>query len=63
MGAGQGEVTCDGVLVHADQASGGPGAAALAEMIQDIEGLRIGQSALLQDRALAFGEAAWQVRQ
>jgi hypothetical protein len=57
MGTGQGEVAGDGVLVHADQASGGPGAAALAEVIEDIEGLRIRQSASLQDRALALGEA------
>ena len=57
MGTGQGDVTCDGVLVHADQASGGPGPAALAEVIQDIEGLRIGQAGVLQDGTLAFGEA------
>src|SRR5512135_740505 len=57
MGAGQGEVACDGVLVHTHQASGGPRPATLAEVIQDIEGLRVGQSRLLQDGPLAFGEA------
>jgi hypothetical protein len=57
MGAGQGDVACDGVLVHAHQASGGPRPATLAEVIQDIEGRRVGQSRLLQDGPLAFGEA------
>jgi hypothetical protein len=57
MGAGHGDVTCDGVLVHADQATGGPGPAALAEVVQDVEGLGIRQPAVLQDGALALGEA------
>jgi hypothetical protein len=57
MRTGQGDVACDGVLVHADQATGGPGPAALADVIEDIEGLLVGQSGLLQDGAFAFGEA------
>jgi hypothetical protein len=57
MGTGPGEIAGDGILVHADQATGGPGPAPLAEVIQDVEGLRVGQSGLLQDRPLAFGEA------
>jgi hypothetical protein len=57
MGAGPGDEARDGVLVHADQAAGGPGAAALAEVLQDVEGLGIRQAASLQDGALAFGEA------
>src|SRR5512135_599354 len=57
MGAGQGDGTRECVLVHTDPAAGGPGPAALAEMIQDIEGLCVGQSGLLQDGALALGEA------
>jgi hypothetical protein len=57
MGTGFGEVAGHSVLVHADQAAGGPGPAALAEVIEEVEGLGIGQSGLLQDGALAFGEA------
>ena len=57
MGTGFGEVAGHGVLVHADQAAGGPGPAALAEVIEEVKGLGIGQSGLLQDGALAFGEA------
>src|SRR5512135_581134 len=57
MGAGPGDVTRDGVLVHAHQASGGPRPATLADGIQDIEGRRVGQSRLLQDGPRAFGGA------
>ena len=57
MGAGQGDVTRDGVLVHAHQASGGPRPATLADVMQDIEGRRVGPSRMLQDDPLAFGEA------
>jgi hypothetical protein len=57
MGTGLGEVAGHGVLVHADEASGGPGPAALADVIQDVDGLGVGQSGLLQDGALALGEA------
>ena len=56
MSPGQGDVAGDGVLVHADQAAGGPRPTALSDMVQDIVGLRIGQAGLLQDRALALGE-------
>jgi hypothetical protein len=57
MGPGSGDVTCDRVLIHTDQASGGPRAATLADVIEDVEGLLVGQSGLLQDGPLAFGEA------
>jgi hypothetical protein len=57
VGTGLGDVACHGVLVHTDEASRGPGPAALAEVIQDVEGLGIGQARLLQDGALALGEA------
>ena len=40
-----------------DQAAGGPRPAALAEVFQDVQGLLIGQAGLLQDGALALGEA------
>ena len=56
MGAGQGEVTRDGALVHADEPSGGPGAAALPDVVQDGEDLGVGQSGQLQKGPLAFGE-------
>src|SRR4051794_34551554 len=57
MPSGQGDVACDGVLIDLDQATGGPGPAALADVIQDIEGLLVGQAGPLQDGALALGEA------
>ena len=57
MGPGQGDVTGDGVLIDIHQAAGGPGPAALADVAQDIEGLRIGQAGPLKDGALALGEA------
>jgi hypothetical protein len=57
MGAGLGGVAGHGVLVHADQAAGGPGAAALAEVIQDVADRLVRESRLLQDGALAFGGA------
>ena len=56
MGAGLGQVAGHGVLVHLDQAAGGSRPAALAEVLQDGQGLVVGQSGVLQDGALAFGE-------
>src|SRR3954469_6261346 len=56
VGAGQGQVAGHGVLVHLDQAAGGPRPAALAEVVQDGQGLAIGQSGVFQDGALALGE-------
>src|SRR4029077_13456922 len=44
------------VLVDPDQAAGAARPAALPEMLQDGEGLLVGQSGLLQDGALALGE-------
>ena len=58
MGAGLGQVAGHGVLVHLDQAACGPRAAAFPEVIQDGQGLLIGQSGLLQDGALALGEGS-----
>lgn len=57
MAAGQGDVTCDRVLIDMDHAAGGPGPTALADVVQDVADLLIGQAGLLQDRALAFREA------
>ena len=53
-GAGQSD---DGVAVDADEASGGADAAALVEVLEDGEGLLLGEVAAVQRRALAFGEA------
>ena len=58
MGPGEGQVARHGVLVHLDQAAGGSRPAALAEVLQDGEGLVVGQAGLLQDGALALGEGA-----
>src|SRR5205823_1331728 len=57
MGAGLGDVTRHRVLIHLHQATGGPGPTALSDVVQDRVDLLVGQSGLLQDRALAFGEA------
>jgi hypothetical protein len=57
MGSGQSEVAGDGILIHLDQAAGGPRPTALAEVIQHVEDCLVGQSCLLQDRPLAFREA------
>ena len=56
MGAGERQVACHGVLVHLDQAAGGPRPASLPEMLEDGQGLLVGQSGVLQDGPLAFGE-------
>src|SRR3954471_5524197 len=53
VGTGLGDVTCDGVLVHPHQAAGGPCPAAFTDVIEDVEGLGVGQSGLLQGGALA----------
>ena len=58
VGPGEGRVARHGVLVDPDQAAGGARPAALAEVLQDGEGLLVGQSGLLQDGALALGEGA-----
>src|SRR3954449_5978635 len=52
MGAGFGDVARHGVLIHLHQATGGPGPAALADVVQDGMGRRVGQPGLLQDGAL-----------
>ena len=57
MGAGFGDVARHGVLIHLRQATGGAGPTALSDVVQDGVELLVGQSGLLQDRALAFGEA------
>ena len=56
MGAGLGQVAGHGVLVHLDQAAGGPGPAALAEVLEDGQGLLVGQAGVFQDGPLALGE-------
>src|SRR3954452_16680380 len=58
MGAGLGDVARHRVLIHLHQATGGPGPAALADVVQDGMDLRVGQPGLLEDGALAFGEAS-----
>ena len=63
MGAGHGHVARHGVLVDIDQAAGGSCPAAFPDVLQDGEGLVVGQSGVLQDGPLAFGEGALQVRQ
>jgi hypothetical protein len=55
--AGQGGEADDGVLVDADQASGLADAAALRQVVQHGEGLVLGEAAVEQDGAGAFGEA------
>src|SRR3982751_1913651 len=57
MGPGQGDVASDGVLVDIHQAAGGPGPAAFPDVAEDLADLLIGQAGLLQDGALALGEA------
>src|SRR5206468_3056743 len=56
VGPGDRQVSGHGVLVDLDQAAGGPGAAALAEVIEDGQGLLVGQPGVLQDGPLALGE-------
>src|SRR3954453_19510335 len=58
MGPGEGRVPRHGVLIDPDQAAGDARPAALAKVLEDGEGLVVGQSGLLQDRALALGEGA-----
>src|SRR4051812_37252488 len=53
-GAGQSD---DGVAVDADEPPGGADAAPLVEVLEDRQGLLLGQVAAVQRRALALGEA------
>jgi hypothetical protein len=53
---GFGQVASHGVLVDADQATGGPRPAAFPDVLQDGEGLIVGQACVLQDGPLALGE-------
>jgi hypothetical protein len=57
MSPGAEGVADDGVLVDMDQAAGLADAAAVGEVGQDGLGLVVGQSAVEQGRAFAFGEA------
>jgi hypothetical protein len=57
MGPGQGDIASDRVLIDSHHAAGSPRTAALADVAQDIEDLLMGQAGLLQDGALALGEA------
>jgi hypothetical protein len=47
----------DGIGVDADETSGGADAVALGQVVQDGAGLLLGQMAVKEGRALAFGEA------
>jgi hypothetical protein len=47
----------DGVAMDPDEASGRPDAAPLVEVVQDGEGLVLGQMGVEQGRTFAFGEA------
>jgi hypothetical protein len=57
VAAGQEAVADHGVLIDLDEAAGLADAAALGEMFQDREGFVVGESALEQWGAFAFGEA------
>src|SRR5512135_1995601 len=56
MGTGQEHITGHRILVHADHAAGAQRPTALADVVQDVENLRVGQAGLLQDGPLALGE-------
>src|SRR3954453_13255630 len=49
VGAGQRQVACHRVLVHLDQATGGPCPAAFLDVLQDGEGLVVGQAGMLEN--------------
>jgi hypothetical protein len=55
--AGQSGVADHGVAVHLHQASGGPDAVAFGQVLEDRDGLLLGQLRAEQGRPLAFGEA------
>src|SRR5206468_9492173 len=49
VGSGECQVAGHGVLVDLDQAAGGPGPAAFPEVLQDGQGLLIGEAGVFQD--------------
>jgi hypothetical protein len=55
--AGPQGIAGDGVLIDASQPSGLAGAAAILEVLQDVEDLLVGQPGVEQGSAFAFGEA------
>jgi hypothetical protein len=55
--AGQAAEPADGVVLDSDEPSGLAGAAALGEVVQDGEGLGLGEAGVEQGGALALGEA------
>ncbi len=57
MAASQSDVAGDGGLIDLDRAAGGPGPASLPDMTQHLADLLVGEAGLLQDGALALGEA------
>ena len=59
MGSGKCQVAGDGILVDLDQAAGGAGAAALAEVVEDGESFLVGESGMLQDGPFPLGEGAF----
>ena len=56
MSTCQGDVPGDRILVHPHQAAGAPRTAPLADVVQHVQGLRVGQAGLLQDGPFALGE-------
>src|SRR4051812_40466821 len=56
MSARHEHVSGDRILVHAHHAAGAPRSTALADVIQHVEDLLIGQARLLQDGPLSLGE-------
>jgi hypothetical protein len=56
MRASQADVAGDRVLVHLDEATGGAGAATLANVLQEGEGFVLGETGVFQGGALAFRE-------
>jgi hypothetical protein len=58
VGPGECQIACHGVLVHIDQATGRSCPAAFPEVLQDGEGLVVGQAGVFEDGPLALGEGA-----
>jgi hypothetical protein len=54
--ARQADVACHRVLVHLDQATGGPGAATLADVFEQRDGLVLGQPGVFQGGPFALGK-------
>jgi len=59
MGAGDRQVTCHGVLVDIEEATGGPCPTSFLDVVQEGQGLVVGQAGVFQDGPLALGEGAF----